>query len=389
MAIIGTGSMCNYYCQEVITMNKDENNNTENANLQPIPKEQQDISVKEIVEMNYDVVPSSVSEESVDDEPRWEETDPVVTSPSGQFPCEDSIEASSDDLGGTQEGHAFSAGYDSAMATRIGNEKSNNSNVERLRQLHEGRHQSDGQHSLRESQRDKKRIAQAICSALPLTSHEREEVVTVVQNLNLDRFGNQKGISRVTLGVVAVVVDEQYRTAGDDIGEIVAWTDEFRTFCENHDISMSDLSTIKQNIREALATPSASMSFAPKRRDLALPEPTSPTNLPDEYWERQPPKYWVAVARTWDRDPQELRGALPDEYRKRVDALHRWEPWTEYEERTDSVESPTQDNTTVDENNLIRPDDGNLDEHLEAEIMAKAEVLLNEMEAELDAGSDE
>lgn len=259
-------------------------------------------------------------------------------SPPGRTMYDDSIEASSDDVGGSDDGYTFSAGYDSQMATRIGDEENSDRYTRRLRELHEGRHQSDGQHSVRESQRDKKRISQAICSALPLASHERESVVTVVENLNLDRFGNQKGIPRVTLGVVAVVVDEQHRAEAEDSNEIVMWTDEFRTLCEKHEVSMSDHSTIKAKIREILETESVPMTSAPGKRDPALPGPTPLDERPDEFWEELSAEAWVSVARRWEKHPQEFQDAIPDEYREVVENLRKHEPWQDGED-TDTIDA--------------------------------------------------
>lgn len=124
--------------------------------------------------------------------------------PPGRIRGDDSIDASSEDTDRTDDGYRYSAGYDSQMATRIGAENEYNPDIDRLRAMHEGCHQSDGEHSLRESQREKRRISQALCSSLPISDHEGEKVVDAVESLNFDCFGNQKAIPRVTLGVVAV-----------------------------------------------------------------------------------------------------------------------------------------------------------------------------------------
>jgi len=245
----------------------------------------------------------------------------------GRTMHDDSIQASKDNVGGSDEGYSFRAGYDSSMATRIGDEENSDRETERLRELHEGRHQSDGQHSVRESRRDKKRIAQAICSALPLASREREMVVTAVEKLNLDRFGNQKAIPKVTLGVVAVVVDEQHRADEGQTEELVRWTDEFRGLCDTHDISMSDRTTIKEIVRSELDAEPISLVSGPRSRDPALPGPTSYEERPDIFWDEFSAERWVSAARRWEDYSQDFRDAVPEEYRNLIDNLQRHAPW--------------------------------------------------------------
>jgi len=248
--------------------------------------------------------------------------------PSGTASDGDSVDASSEDPGGSPSGHEYSAGYETEAATRIGDEEVDLSEeVQRMREHHEGRHQSDGDHSTREHYRDRKRIPQAICSSLPLTETEKGMVVNVVENIDLARFGQQKGIPRVTLGVVAVVVDERKREPMED-PEFVRWTDEYRSACDSLGVTMSDLGTIKESVREWLeenritATPTA-----PPKRDTALPGPTSPDDLPAEYWDNQPAELWEELAETWNDAPEGFRDAIPDRYRELVDRIRRWEPW--------------------------------------------------------------
>lgn len=148
------------------------------------------------------------------------------------------------------------------MATRIGDEYASDEEADRLRKLHEGRHRTDGQHSTREHYRDKTRIAQALCSPLPLARHERREVVRIVEQLNLEKFGFHRAISRAVLGTIVVVVDERKRQFMED-PELVSRSDEFREVCDQHNVSMSDLSSIKKSAREALAV-SIKTRYAPR-----------------------------------------------------------------------------------------------------------------------------
>lgn len=247
--------------------------------------------------------------------------------PPGRTHLDDSIEASSDAPGGSPHEDGYTAGYDSPAATRIGDEDVNDPKVERLREHNEGRHQSDGKHSVRESRRDKRRIAQAITSSLPLAPRERETVINTVENIDYSRFGHQKGIGRVTLGVVAVIIDEQQRQNASDTPEIVSWTDEFQEIRRANDVSMSDLSTIKEKVREAVDDGEVVKGPRRPKRDPLLPGPTPPDEYPDRYWTERSPGSWIGMAKSWDRVPQDWKEALPDEYQELIALLRQWEPW--------------------------------------------------------------
>ena len=281
----------------------------------------------------------------------------------GRTPNDDSIDASSEDPDRTQDGYSFSAGYESSAATRIGEDEE--SDHDRLRELNEGRHRSDGEHSVRESRRDKGRIAQAICSSLPLANREKQKVTGVVKQIDYSCFGNQKGIPRVTLGVVAVVVDEQHRDISD-ISDLVQRTDEFRSVREAHDISMSDIVTIKEKVRDAIQENEGLVTVADKKpmRDPALPDPTP--EKPPQYWEECSPQYWVNLAKSWERLADELKEAVPDQYRERVDQLRRWKPW---EDENDSSEECDE----VSDRDHREPND---DETFEEEIDRVLEEML-------------
>lgn len=287
-------------------------------------------------------------------------------------PGEDSIKASQEGCDRDDDGYDLT-GYDSQMATRIGTEGSDDGG-ERLRQLHEGRHQSDGGHSAREAKRDKERVAQAICSGLPLASHEREHVVNAVKALNLDKFGNQKSITKVTLGVVVVIVDEHHRDGAEEIEQLVSFSDEFRTICDKHDIAMSDLSTVKQIARDELASRHVPVTSEVLWRDPALPGPTAPSDKPREYWDRLPSKRWVAVAVNWEQIPQEFKDAIPADHRQTVDLLRRWEPWKDEEEEDEN--EPIDDEIDVEASPTAVDREGN---DIDEELAAEARALVEEM----------
>jgi len=252
--------------------------------------------------------------------------------PPGRIYGEESLDASSDDTDRDDEGYSFKSGYESKMATRIGDEESGNPKAESLRRTHEGREGSDGEHSAREAERDKKRVSQAVCSSLPLATHETESVVNAVTSLDLDLFGNQKAIQKVTLGLVVVLVDEHHRSDADNLDQLVYRSDEFQEICDTHGVSMSDLKTIKRVAREQLEEQSISRTTGATRRDPAMPEQTQPDELPQQYWDELSAREWVTIAKDWRFQSYDFKNAIPDGYRETVDLLRRWQPWEDDEQ---------------------------------------------------------
>lgn len=283
----------------------------------------------------------------------------------GRIPGEDSLDASREDNPRDDDGYDYT-GFETPAATRIGDETDDDPEIERLRKHHDGRHQSDGEHSARETERDKERVAQAICSALPLNRQEGEHVVAVIKSFNLDRFGNQKSITKVTLGVVAVLVDEHHREGAEELDQLVRRSEEFREIRDKHEISMSDLNTVKGIVRDILSSEPVPVSSDVRRRDPALPGPTAPGDLPRQYWENLSSESWVSIARTWKRKPEGYKDAIPPEYKERIRLLRKWQPWT------DDDDPEAQD--------TVSPPDVSVDFDDE-ELTAEAEKLIEELEA--------
>lgn len=337
------------------------------ADPQSIPESVQNLSLDTIVDAGYEVAPFDSMEQA--QQPARKRVG--RQHPPGRTPFDDSIDSSSEDPDRTSQGFSFSAGYDSPAATRIGKEGEDDG--KRLRELNEGRHRSDGRHSIRESRRDKERIPQAICSALDLSKLEQRKVKGVVQQLDFDRFGHQRSIDRVTLGVVAVLVDERLRQS-DSYDDLVSRSDEFQNACDALDVSMSDLSTIKKEVRAAFEEwavfiPQGEMRV---KRDPDLSGPALRSELPDAYWDSVPPERWAWEARRWDSLAESQREAIPEEYRERIMQLRRWEPWNlGREDSEDTAEGP--------------PESEPPDEEHDESARAVAEALIEEME---DAGRE-
>jgi len=310
-------------------MTGNEGNSDSNGDHVPIPEDVQEMTLDELVDADYNVMPSGETRE----DPRRIDRGHRGYLPPDRVPNDDSIAASSPDGDRTDSGHDY-IGYESEAATRIGDEATEQSErVERLREINEGRDRANGNYSVRAHQQDVRRIAEAICSGLPLARPEREKVERIVEQIDFERFGYHKGIQRVTLGVVAVVVDEHLRSKAET-HDLVQWSDAFRETRDGIGVGMSDLETIKEIVREELDEGNVEIPYGRphRRRDAALPSPTPPSERPDAYWDEQPAGYWARLAEDWSDVPDGLKEAIPAEYRERVDLLRRWAPWKDDEQ---------------------------------------------------------
>lgn len=80
------------------------------SDLQPIPEELQDISTEELIESDYEAIPPTGAEDDEDSKRRYH--DAAGLNPPGRTRHDDSINASSEDPGGSPHEDAYSAGYD-------------------------------------------------------------------------------------------------------------------------------------------------------------------------------------------------------------------------------------------------------------------------------------
>jgi hypothetical protein len=129
-----------------------------------IPADVQDVSTEELVANDYNVdfgdrdIPGSEPVES-----RFRTPQPGSFDDPGRTRHDNSIDASSDETDRTDEGYRITTGYESRSATRVGKPDDPDYDSE-LDRINEGRDRSDGSLSKRQSEWDKKRIAEAICS---------------------------------------------------------------------------------------------------------------------------------------------------------------------------------------------------------------------------------
>ena len=161
--------------------------------------------------------------------------------------------------------NTYAGGYDAHGATRIGvGSATSYSRLERLIRHNEGRHRSDGRHSTREAARDKTRITQSLCTALDVPDHQQREAVATMARLNLDRFGQQKRIEKVALGVIRFVVDRDRRRVflngrepaaidwnavePDELPDPLSENPDYQSLCDRHDVPDTMPKLVRKNV---------------------------------------------------------------------------------------------------------------------------------------------
>ncbi|NHN41831.1 DNA-directed RNA polymerase subunit epsilon [Halorubellus sp. JP-L1] len=156
----------------------------------------------------------------------------------------------------------YRTGYDATGETRVGIGTAKG-DIERLVRQNEGRHRSDGEHSVREAARDKTRLTEAFCSAMGVTSFQQRRAMAAIATMNLDRFGRQKRLANVALATIRVIVErDRFRRYQemDDLASLSAdegprrVTDE-EAFCEllgTYSVSRSDLISTSQLVKREL-----------------------------------------------------------------------------------------------------------------------------------------
>ena len=208
-------------------------------------------------------------------------------------------------------------GYEMDSATGVGIPKDDNYDAD-LQALNEGRHGSDGGHSARETERDKLRVTEALCSRLDLNPVEQEEALGVMECLDLNEFGAVGAIETVALGVIKVRVDIM-RVNRDEEAEWVSHSDTFREVRDHLNISMSDLNTVSARLNDILGGNPSRPMFAPtagqRGPDPNLPGPTPISEQPSEYWDHVLQYYEDKSEEYWDEAPTELIENIPERHR--------------------------------------------------------------------------
>ena len=173
---------------------------------------------------------------------------------------------SEEDISGDQ--NQFEYGPESPAATRIGSGSEIDDKGERLSELNDGRHQSDGELSTRTAEWDKKRITQALCSSLRLSNLQQNEAVRMMQELNLDAFGSQKSIEKVALAVIKFVVNRDRAEQGS-LEHRISEDEEFQRLVTKFGLE-TGMSRLSQSVKEQL-----------KQNGLLHGNPTASTESPE------------------------------------------------------------------------------------------------------------
>lgn len=154
------------------------------------------------------------------------------------------------------------SGYDGVGDTRVGIGELDGDVDEFVRQ-NEGRHRSDGDHSLREAIRDKKRLTESFCSILGVTPYQQQRAIAAMLEMNLDRFGRHKRIAKVSLATIKIIVErDRYHQFQRNV-DLSALEEEQvpdgmlddSTYCdllEEYDVSRADLYSVSQMIKREL-----------------------------------------------------------------------------------------------------------------------------------------
>lgn len=202
--------------------------------------------------------------------------------------------------------------YETPAAGQIGESGDEH---DRLRELNEGRHRSDGRFAVRQSQWDKKHVTQIFCSQLGLTRPQRDGVMDAMESLDFSKFGSQRAIETVALGVIRYVVNKD-RVERNPDATWVSHEDQFKELMDDCDVSMSNLTTVKEVALEQIPNLQAGQS-TPKR-DPTLPSGDS-QNRSAEWWEEHLDSYYADLDEDeWNEVPDAFVEAIPAEHHDRV-----------------------------------------------------------------------
>jgi hypothetical protein len=164
-------------------------------------------------------------------------------------------------------------GYEPVGATSIGTESERRRHTkfshlrtpaDRLSELNEGRHHSDGSLGARLARLDKKRITQSYCSEFKITSFQRDEAVRAMLLLNLDDFGQHKRIEKVALTVIRILVNyNRFSQLRKIDADRISETEEFKELAENVGLDKRTMTRLSTRIKEELK----SVEFFEKDRE--------------------------------------------------------------------------------------------------------------------------
>lgn len=96
-------------------------------------------------------------------------------------------------------------------------------------------------------------FAGALATSLDVTKGQLSDVYSIMGELNLAAFGNQRRIETVALGVITVVVNyDRFHARKNPDAQRIAESRPFRELMMEHDIDYSDLGTAKRIVKQEL-----------------------------------------------------------------------------------------------------------------------------------------
>lgn len=150
-----------------------------------------------------------------------------------------------------------------AGSTSVGFPKDRDEKYERLERR---QYQTDDEHSSRMTDLDKRRITQAFCGHLDLTSYQQNLVISRMMELDLTCFGSQKRIENVALAVIREVVeaDRQPEIDPEQLGELgeeelerlngnwerMSADEKYNDLLEEFGLDLNDIQRIAKVLRE-------------------------------------------------------------------------------------------------------------------------------------------
>lgn len=145
--------------------------------------------------------------------------------------------------------YTYTHNRETPTATEIGHESGRSDEAEHLRKIERrtNDHLSTHKHEL-----DKKRITEAFCDTLEVTSYQRQEAVRLMEFLDLEAFGSQRGVRGVALVVIKYVVNcDRMEHYGGDATRI-SEDDTFQQLVDEEGLDMGDIMSISQTMKEQL-----------------------------------------------------------------------------------------------------------------------------------------
>jgi len=147
-----------------------------------------------------------------------------------------------------QSERTYTANEERASETEIGSQADENQELrDRLRSIER---ETNDEFSDQEHQFDKKRITEAHCGSLEVTSFQKDEAVRLMQRLNLSEFGSY-GIPEISLAAIYYVVREDRLTRTGELHH-ASDIEGLEELLDEHGLDVGDLMTLSGKVGNQL-----------------------------------------------------------------------------------------------------------------------------------------